>query len=148
MNLEFAVTGCLVEIDGKFLFVEESKPGREGLFNMPSGHVENDETLEAATIRETYEESGYEVELIGLLGIYQSIRPTLNVSGPVFVGKITGGKATPSKDHPSVVWLTQQEVEKLDAENKLFTKYPPIAINDYLTRGPVPMDIISSVDYR
>ncbi|WP_239090106.1 NUDIX domain-containing protein [Marinomonas ostreistagni] len=43
---------------------------RQIVINQPAGHVENGETLEQAVIRETLEESGWQVTPEALLGIY------------------------------------------------------------------------------
>ena len=64
--------------DGKFLFVEEQAEGvTHTVFNQPAGHVEAGETVVQAAVRETMEETGYEVEIHSLLGIYTY---TLHVS--------------------------------------------------------------------
>ncbi|GAA3950357.1 NUDIX hydrolase [Allohahella marinimesophila] len=53
----------------EFLMVEEGIEGRS-VFNQPAGHVEYGETIEAAAIRETLEETGWQVRLNSFLGIY------------------------------------------------------------------------------
>ncbi|WP_370646816.1 NUDIX domain-containing protein [Marinomonas rhizomae] len=53
----------------KFLMVKEWQDGNLVL-NQPAGHVENNESVIQAVIRETREESGWLVEPIGLLGMY------------------------------------------------------------------------------
>ena len=65
----------LVERDGRFLLVEESADSlseRTGrlVYNQPAGHVEKGETLEQAAVREALEETGWDVELTGFLGLY------------------------------------------------------------------------------
>jgi 8-oxo-dGTP pyrophosphatase MutT (NUDIX family) len=66
----------VVEKDGKFLFVEEQTEGVvHTVFNQPAGHVESNETLIEAAIRETMEETGHEVEIESLLGIYTYTPP-------------------------------------------------------------------------
>ncbi|GAB5449773.1 MAG: NUDIX hydrolase [Halioglobus sp.] len=61
---------CVVEKDGHFLMVEErDKRSGEMVFNQPAGHVEANETLFEAAIRETREETGWEVDLIATLGV-------------------------------------------------------------------------------
>lgn len=147
-ELDHAIVSVLVAHDGKYLLVEESKPGREGLFTMPGGHVEGHETLFDAAVREVREESGYSVELTGLVGIYQSIYPHINVSGPVFCAELTSvEQVTASAEHPSTRWVTKDELYELAAAGKLFTKYPPFAVNHYETRGPFPLSLVAMYDY-
>ncbi len=66
----------VVEKDGKFLFVEEHTEGvSHTVFNQPAGHVERDETIIQAAIRETMEETGYAIEVDSLVGIYTYTPP-------------------------------------------------------------------------
>ena len=60
----------IVERDGRYLLVEEIAEVGKPVFNQPSGHVERNETLEQAAIRETYEETGWDVEITGIVGMY------------------------------------------------------------------------------
>lgn len=55
---------------GKFLLVEEIVRD-ELVLNQPAGHLEPDESLHAAALRETLEETGWTVELTDLIGVYQ-----------------------------------------------------------------------------
>lgn len=56
--------------DGAFLIVEEDVQGQRVL-NQPAGHLEPEESLVQAAVRETLEESGWEVEPTALIGCYQ-----------------------------------------------------------------------------
>lgn len=67
---------CVVECDGRFLFVEEQVNDRLVL-NQPSGHWEPGETLIEGAIREALEETGWEVRPTALLGIYEYEPPEL-----------------------------------------------------------------------
>lgn len=69
----------IVEDNGRFLFVEEQKNGKLVL-NQPAGHLDPDETLREAAIRETLEETGWDVELTGVIGIYLYIAPSNGVT--------------------------------------------------------------------
>ena len=60
----------IVERDGRFLVVEEeTRNGTE--LNQPAGHLEAGETLPAAAIRETLEETGWHVTPTALVGVYR-----------------------------------------------------------------------------
>jgi 8-oxo-dGTP pyrophosphatase MutT (NUDIX family) len=56
--------------DGRLLLVEETVGGRLVL-NQPAGHLEPDESLIDAALRETLEETGWDVRLTAFVGAYQ-----------------------------------------------------------------------------
>ena len=56
--------------DGRLLVVEEQVDGRRVL-NQPAGHLEPDESLVDAALRETREETGWDVRLTAFVGAYQ-----------------------------------------------------------------------------
>ena len=60
----------VVVSDGRLLVVEEAVAGKRVL-NQPAGHLEPDESLVEAALRETREETGWEVRLTGFVGAYQ-----------------------------------------------------------------------------
>ncbi|HWU71709.1 MAG TPA: NUDIX hydrolase [Pseudoxanthomonas sp.] len=60
----------VVARDGKLLMVEEFASQRLVL-NQPAGHLEPDESLFEAALRETREETGWDVNLTGFIGAYQ-----------------------------------------------------------------------------
>jgi 8-oxo-dGTP pyrophosphatase MutT (NUDIX family) len=65
-----ATVACVIERDGKFLMVEErDKFSGKMVFNQPAGHLEEGESIKAAALRETLEETGWRVELLGVLGV-------------------------------------------------------------------------------
>ena len=65
---------AVVELDGRFLMVEEISQGRKVL-SQPGGHIESGESPEEAVVRETLEETGCEVVCQDLIGIYLWIHP-------------------------------------------------------------------------
>jgi ADP-ribose pyrophosphatase YjhB (NUDIX family) len=60
----------VVVSDGRLLVVEEAVAGRRVL-NQPAGHLEPDESLAEAALRETREETGWDVRLTDFVGAYQ-----------------------------------------------------------------------------
>jgi len=56
--------------DGRLLCVEERVNGAV-VINQPAGHLEPDESLVDAALRETREETGWDVQLTAFVGAYQ-----------------------------------------------------------------------------
>ena len=61
----------VVARDGKLLMVEEFDRSKRLVLNQPAGHLEPDESLFEAALRETREETGWDVNLTGFIGAYQ-----------------------------------------------------------------------------
>ena len=60
----------VVARDGQLLMVEERVSGQLVL-NQPAGHLEPDESLAEAALRETREETGWNVRITHVVGAYQ-----------------------------------------------------------------------------
>jgi ADP-ribose pyrophosphatase YjhB (NUDIX family) len=74
-NFVFYITpkvaaGALIEEDGRVVLVRRGVEPRAGYWALPSGFAEYGETIEETAIRECHEETGLEVELDCLLGVY------------------------------------------------------------------------------
>lgn len=99
--------------DGRLLVVEELVSG-ERVLNQPAGHLEPDETLPAAALRETLEETGWEVALTAFIGAYQWTSPR---DGRHFLRMAFAGE--PVRHHPErpldegivqALWLSPAEL--------------------------------------
>jgi 8-oxo-dGTP pyrophosphatase MutT (NUDIX family) len=58
-NPKFDVASCIIEYDGKILFLkrQKNKP-QPNKYSLPAGKIENDESVEDGIIREVFEETG------------------------------------------------------------------------------------------
>jgi len=65
-----ATVACVVARGDRFLMVEEQVNGRLA-YNQPAGHLDEGESLAAAAVRETLEETGWTVQLQHLVGVHQ-----------------------------------------------------------------------------
>src|SRR5690606_15413183 len=97
---------------GHFLMVEERACGRV-VFNQPAGHLEPDESLLDAVVRETREETGHAFEPQHLLGIYL----WRSDSGTSFLRVTFLGTAAPPVGNPTLDegiiachWLTRNQL--------------------------------------
>ena len=66
----FSVVVCKHPDDGRFLAVKETK--RRGWW-LPAGHVDSGQNFVEAAFRETMEEAGVEVNLIGILAVEHTV---------------------------------------------------------------------------
>lgn len=83
--------GAIVtDAQGRVLLQQLRVGRRAGNWALPGGLLEADETIEDAARRETEEETGLQVRLTGLLGVFS--RPGDPAVGVVYVGEITGGE--------------------------------------------------------
>jgi 8-oxo-dGTP pyrophosphatase MutT (NUDIX family) len=104
---------AIIEQDGKLLMVEEECA--DGLrFNQPAGHLENEETLLQAVIREVQEETAYRFQPTALLGTYLWKHPEKDLTYLrfAFIGKVTGHDPEQPLDSgiTRATWMTPDEI--------------------------------------
>ncbi len=92
-------SNTIVERDGAVLLVRLNYGPRDGNWALPGGLVENDETTEQAATRETKEETGFDVELDGLLGVW--MRPGFPILVVIYRAHIVGGELHVAPDEAS-----------------------------------------------
>jgi 8-oxo-dGTP diphosphatase len=87
----------IIERDGKFLLIERT----DGLgFTIPGGIIHYRETIEQGVLREAREETGYDVAITGIVGIYSALDrdPRLRAVSIAYKGNILGGSEHGSKE--------------------------------------------------
>lgn len=133
----------VIEKDGKFLFVEEYSAG-EAVINQPAGHLEANETLAEAAIRETLEETGHTVELTHYLGtyLYKAPRNQVTYVRHCFCADSLNYDSSMPLDDGIIgpLWLTYEEFIEQTARHRapLVQK----CLDDYRAGKRYPLDII------
>lgn len=64
------VVGCIPEWESKILLCRRAIPPREGMWTLPAGFMENNETLAQGAARETLEEANARVKIRELYAVY------------------------------------------------------------------------------
>lgn len=103
----------VVEDNGRYLLVEEQ--AESGLvFNQPAGHLEADESLQRAALRETLEETGWQVALEGVVGIGLYTSPVNGVTyhrTTFYARPVKHFRARPLDDGiVRAVWMSYEEI--------------------------------------
>lgn len=108
--------------DGKLLCVEETAGSRELVINQPAGHLEPDESLLDAAVREAREETGWDIRLTGFIGAYQWKAPE---TGRHYLRFAFCGEALAFDEHRQLdegivraVWWTPQELQALTPRHR------------------------------
>ena len=83
----------LIEFGGRVLLVQRRNPPYQGYWMLPAGFVEYDECAAGTAVREAREETGLEVRLAGLHGLYYGTDDPRNPSHlAVYYAEVTGGE--------------------------------------------------------
>ncbi len=134
---------CIVEDNGRFLMVEEKDQGQT-VFNQPAGHLDENETLYEAALRETLEETGWEVELNAFLGTYQYYSPHNGITyiRHCFIASPIRHYSERPLDTDIIAahWLSAKEILAFD-----FKARSPIVgkvLQDYLAGQRFPLSLI------
>ena len=135
---------AVVETDHRFLLVEELIRGHR-VFNQPAGRVEAAETLLAAVVRETLEETAWHFEPEWLLGIYPWRSPATQRTNLrfAFTGRVHAHEPTRPLDAPviAVHWLRREDL--LLPTRVLRTPIVLRCIDDYLAGRRLPLTAIN-----
>ncbi len=134
---------AVVEKQGKFLVVEEMSNDRL-VYNQPAGHLDPDETLVQACVRETYEESGWHVEVTNFMGISKYVAPHKDTIYYrfTFIAKALSHDAQAKLDEgiQQALWLSFDELKQ--QKDKLRSPLVLKDIEQYLNGQSYPLSLI------
>ncbi|MBB3276836.1 MULTISPECIES: NUDIX hydrolase [Pseudoxanthomonas] len=133
----------IVVRDGRLLMVEERAQGRL-VFNQPAGHLEPDETLLDAALRETREETGWDVRLTAFVGAYQwkATETGRHYLRFAFAAEPVRHDPERALDEGIVQthWLTPAELQQAQARHRSPLVWQ--AVEDYLGGRRYPLDML------
>lgn len=103
--------GVLVARDGKLLLVRRNHAPALGRWAFPSGFVDAGEVVEEAAVREVWEETGIDVQLDGLIGVYSEAGN--DVVFVAYAGTATSGDAVAGPEAFEVGWFAPDQLPEL-----------------------------------
>ena len=141
---------AVIHKEGKFLLVEESVLNRDNtttksVINQPAGHLDNNEYLLDAVIRETLEETRWEFEPSYISGIYQWQHDNGETYLRMcFVGDIIKEHTDKELDTgiERTIWLSEKEVRE---HKRLRSPLVIKSIEDYVAGNKFPLTLVQDV---
>ena len=135
---------AVIEREGRFLMVEEYV-GQSLVINQPAGHLEPNESLIEATIRETLEETAWRFEPEAVCGVYLWRHPERDVTylRVAFAGRVTEQLQERSLDQgiQQALWLSRDELRQRSTE--LRSPLVLRCIDDYLSGNRYPLELLT-----
>ncbi|KZX77396.1 NUDIX hydrolase, partial [Oleiphilus sp. HI0009] len=125
-----------------YLMVEELSHGKR-VFNQPAGHVDEGESILTAAVRETLEETAWQVELVGLIGLYVYTAPQNGICYHryCFLAKpISNTRQSLDTDILEAHWLSFEEIQN-ESEN-LRSPLVLKCLEDARNKPLTPLDFI------
>ncbi len=147
--LPHITVATIIEKDNKFLLVEEDLHGKK-ILNQPAGHLDEGETLIEAAIRETLEESGYQVEIHHMVEMAQWTSPNSHTHflRTCFAGSVVEYFPEQELDDGIIraLWMTRNEV----AQNQHRLRSPLVLnhIDHYIAGKKFDLDFFSYYDHK
>lgn len=120
-----SVAGVVVNDDGQVLMIQRRD---NGCWEPPGGVLELDETFEEGVRREVLEETGVDVEVGQLTGVYKNMNK--GIVALVFRCSARSGRAGLTDEAAQVAWL-----DRAEALARMTPAYA-VRVNDALTDGP------------
>jgi 8-oxo-dGTP pyrophosphatase MutT (NUDIX family) len=137
---------AIVQREGRFLMVEERISGRLVL-NQPAGHLEDEETLVEAAIRETREETAWRLHPEALVGVYLWRNPDNGRSFLrfAFCGTVDDHRAGQPLDTgiQRALWLSREQL--LAQSGRLRSPLVMRCLDDYLLGRRQPLETVASL---
>jgi 8-oxo-dGTP diphosphatase len=106
--------GAIILNRDRILLVERGKEPLKGYWSLPGGVLETGETLKDGIRREVREETGLEVEPLGVVEIFERIMRNGNGAAEYhyvlidYLCRVTGGKLCPNDDACRAAWVPRR----------------------------------------
>ena len=125
------LSGCdvfVTDVESRVLLIRRAD---NGLWALPGGCQELNETIAEAGVRECREETGLEIRITHLLGVFSSLRYEYvhypwkdNVfNHTLFKAEVIGGKEATSDESPEVGWFFENRLPEFSDGHERRVRY-------------------------
>lgn len=137
-----ATVAVVIVKDDQFLVVEEYSQN-QAVFNQPAGHVEANETLIAAARREAFEETGYHVNINGIVGLYTYTAPSNGITYHRYCFFGTADEFDPTAQlDDGIIGPKWMSIDELRQCPRLRSPMVLTCFEDYLRGQRFPLELI------
>jgi ADP-ribose pyrophosphatase YjhB (NUDIX family) len=120
---KLAVNALVFNEKGEVLLAKRTD---NGLWCVPGGHMELGETLAQACVRELFEETGLQAQVVKLVGVYSDTENSLHIRQGLewhtvrvsFLCKITGGTITTSEETSEIRYFDVKNLPELITDHR------------------------------
>lgn len=138
---------AIIEENGKFLLVEELVDG-EKVLNQPAGHLDDNESILNAVIREVEEETATVFQPMKLTGLY---RLKLEAKDRTYIRLCFSGKIIKALENQALdsdiirtLWLSYEEI--MQHKDQLRSPLVLECIDDYRKGKHYPLELLKDLD--
>jgi len=144
MDKVIVVGVCIKNNNNEILMVQEAEEKIRGLYNIPAGKLDSNESIFDGAIREVKEETGYDVKLDSILCI--QYLENKNILKIIFNSSIVSGNVCFDKDEiMDVRWISIDELENMtDKELRSYNSNINI-IKDCKNNKSYPLNLIENI---
>jgi ADP-ribose pyrophosphatase YjhB (NUDIX family) len=108
-----AVGAFVFDRDGRVLLIERGRPPGEGLWTVPGGKLEMNETLAQAVAREVREETGLVVEVGALACVVERMTEGYHYVILDYLARVIGGELAAASDVRAATFVDSDELARL-----------------------------------
>lgn len=146
----YATVALIIEHDGKYLIVEEYNEDQDNrlVFGNPCGHIDGKETILEAAMREGFEETGCQIELVSLISINDYVKDNETIYRFCFEAKLKDCKekmqaCDPDNEILAVKWYTKEQI--YNGKDNWRTRLVGQNFDAYFSGQRYPLDLIKSI---
>jgi ADP-ribose pyrophosphatase YjhB (NUDIX family) len=127
----------------RILLVQESKPDRYGMWNLPGGHLEQGETIVQGMQREVLEETGLDVRPCAVVGVYTGFwEPDGHAIRFVSLATTDGDAVAGAPEILAVRWIEPREIHGMDDAELVGAETLRRIVADLLSGASYPLDLL------